>query len=360
MDRIRSRDGMLAAILLATIVGGGCRTVQSRKEPIEAAPVPRELEKVSLPDYRVEPPDILLIDAVKAVPKPPHRVDALDVLFLQLSPSLPDEPLSGLFTVAPEGIVQLGPSYGGGVQVMGLTIPEVQAVLVKHFQDVVKIKDPKVTVTLAQSQAAERISGAHLIRPDGTISLGTYGRVHVAGMTIPQVRQAVEAHLAQYLLNPEVGVDVQNYNSKLFYVILDGGGLGQTVVRLPVTGNDTVIDAISQVNGLTPVSSRDRMWVSRPAPAGECHQILPVDWRAISECGDTATNYQLMPGDRVFVASYPLIHADSAIARVLSPIERLFGASLLGASTVNQIRFPPNRFNFNNGSTGAVIIPTTP
>ena len=358
MDRMGTRESVLAAILLATLVGGGCHSVQPLKEPIEPAPVPRELEKVSLPDYRVEPPDILLIEAVKAVPRPPHRVDALDVLFIQLTPSLPDEPLSGLFTVAPEGIVQLGASYGGGVQVIGMTIPEVQATLIRHFQEVVKIKDPKVTVTLAQSQAAQRISGPHLVQIDGTISLGTYGRVHVAGMTIPQVRQAVEAHLAQFLLDPRVSVDVQNFNSKLYYVIMDGGGLGQTVVRLPVTGNDTVLDAISQLNGLTPVSSRDRMWVSRPAPAGECHQILPVDWRAISECGDTTTNYQLMPGDRVFVASYPLVRADSALARIISPIERMFGITLLGASTVNQIRFPPNRFNFNNGS--GVFIPTTP
>ena len=38
-------------------------------------------------------------------------------------------------------------------------------------------------------------------------------------------------------------MDVQGFNSKLYYVILDGGGAGQQVVRLPVTGNETVLDA---------------------------------------------------------------------------------------------------------------------
>ena len=240
----------------------------------------------------------------------------------------------------PDGSITFSVTYGAAVKVVGLTIPEVRAVLVKHFIEVVKIKDPKVTVALVQSRAAQRISGPHLLRPDGTIALGTYGSVRVTGLTLAETRKVVEEHLSAYLLDPQVFVDVQNYNSKLYYVILDGGGLGQTVRRLPITGNDTVLDAISQLNGLTTVSSKDRIWVSRPAPAGSEHQILPVDWRAISECGDTATNYQLMPGDRVFVASYPLVRIDSALARLISPVERVFGITLLGTTTVNTIRFP--------------------
>jgi polysaccharide biosynthesis/export protein len=345
----RNQAHALFALLLVAALAGGCHSARVGTGSVLPAPVPRELDKVTLPDYRVEPPDILLVEAVRAIPKPPYRVEPLDVVFIQVTPALPDEPLSGPFTVEPDGTINFGPSYGGAVKVVGMTIPEVRAVLEKHFREVVKIKDPKVTAALAQSRAAQRISGPHLVRPDGTIALGTYGSVRVTGLTLPEIRKAVEAHLSAFLLDPEVFVDVQNYNSKLYYVILDGGGIGQTVHRLPITGNDTVLDAISHVNGLGPVSSKDRIWVSRPAPAGACHQILPVDWRAVSECGDTATNYQIMPGDRVFVAAYPLVRADSALARVISPVERLFGVTLLGASTVNTIRTDPNRnFGGNN------------
>ncbi len=332
----RNRAALLSVLFLVPALAAGCHTPPSATA-FEPPPVPRELEKVSLPDYRVEPPDILLIEAVRAIPKPPYKVEPLDVLFVQLTPSLLDEPLSGPFTVEPDGTVNFGLTYGGTVKVAGMTTTEIKGVLEKHFREL-KIKEPKVTVTLAQSRAAQRISGPHLVRPDGTIALGTYGNVRVTGLTLPEVRRAVESQLSEFLLNPEVFVDVQNYNSKLYYVILDGGGIGQTVYRLPITGNDTVLDAISQVNGLSAVSSRDRIWVSRPAPAGCPHQILPVDWRLVSECGDTATNYQLMPGDRVFVAAYPLIRVDSALARVISPVERIFGITLLGTGTVTAIR----------------------
>ncbi|HEX6983757.1 MAG TPA: hypothetical protein VF170_00200, partial [Planctomycetaceae bacterium] len=34
---------------------------------------------------------------------------------------------------------------------------------------------------------------------------------------------------------------------------------------------------------------------------GDCRTVLPVCWDNIVQLGDTTTNYQLMPGDRVFV-----------------------------------------------------------
>jgi polysaccharide export outer membrane protein len=346
MDWTRKQIGSQIALLVA-VLASGCHTFHSGKESAPVATVPRELDKVSLPDYRVEPPDILLIEAVRAVPKPPYKVEPLDVLFISVSPSLPDEPpLSGLSTVEPEGTVNLGISYGGAIKVAGMTVPEIKTLLEKHFRDVTKIKEPKVTVTLAQSRASQRVGGPHLIRPDGTISLGTYGTVRVAGLTLAEVREAVEVQLSAYLLDPEVSVDVGGFNSKLFYVIYDGAGVGQTVIRLPITGSDTVLDAIAQIYGLPAVSSQDRIWVSRPAPAGSAHQILPVDWRAVTECADTTTNYQLMPGDRVYVAAYPLVAADNRLARVIAPIERLFGITLLGTTV---------RRGFLNSSNGGTV-----
>ena len=332
MDVIRKRVGSVLALLTAAGLAGGCHTIRPPAKP--TADLPRELVKINHPDYRVEPPDVLLIEAVRAIPKPPYKAEPLDVLFVSLANPIPMEPLSGPVTVEPDGTIELGAVYGGSVPVVGLTIPEIKTKIETHLREVVKLKNPQVTVSLAQGRAAQRISGPHLVRQDGTISLGTYGSVRVSGMTLAEVRSAIEAHLSASLLNPEVSVDVQGYNSKLFYVIQDGGGAGQTVTRLPITGNETVLDAIAQLNGLSPVSSQDRIWVSRPGPVGCGHQILPVDWRAVTECGDTATNYQLLPGDRVYVAAYPLVRADIVLARVIAPVERLFGITLLGTNTV--------------------------
>jgi polysaccharide biosynthesis/export protein len=350
MNGIATRTTLLPAIILAAAFSSGCHSWLVRKQPFVPPEVPKELNKMNLPDYRVEPPDILLIEAVRAIPKPPYRAEPLDVLYIALANGIPNEPLAGQISVDPDGTINLGVTYGGTVSVVGKTIPEIKATLEKHLATTLMLKDPKVTVSLAQGRAGQRISGPHLVRPDGTVSLGTYGSVRVTGMTLAEVRKALEAHLSQYLLDPEISVDVQNYNSKIYYVVLDGGGAGQTVIRLPITGNETVIDALSQVNGLSAVSSQDRIWVSRPAPEGGCHQVLPVDWKAVVENADTATNYQILPGDRVYVAAYPLTKMDITLARIIAPVERVFGIILLGTSTVNSIRFPPNQFNNNNNN----------
>ena len=65
-----------AAAALATAVLAGCQTLEVRNDlldrPIPDAMVPpRELRKVSLPTYRIEPPDIVAIDMPKMVPLPP-------------------------------------------------------------------------------------------------------------------------------------------------------------------------------------------------------------------------------------------------------------------------------------------------
>jgi polysaccharide biosynthesis/export protein len=185
------------------------------------------------------------------------------------------------------------------------------------------------------------------VNPDGTVRLGMYGSVYVAGKTLPQIKCDIEAHLAKYLYKPEVNVDVGAYNSKYYYVITDFAGSGEQVLRLPVTGNETVLDAISMVGGLSAVSSK-KMWIARPAPAEYCQdQILPVDWRGISRRGHTRTNYQILPGDRVFIMGHPLNGLDTELGRILTPVNRVLGSALLGVSTYNTFRFPQNQ-GFNN------------
>jgi protein involved in polysaccharide export with SLBB domain len=185
------------------------------------------------------------------------------------------------------------------------------------------------------------------VRPDGTVSLGTYGSVHVAGMTLMKAKAVIERYLSQFIQNPEISLDVSAYNSKVYYVIADGAGYGQQVYRFPATGNETVLDAISNIGGLPVVSSRRYLWVARPSPpCRNGYQILPVDWEAITQGGATETNYQLFPGDRLYIRSDCLIHLDNTIAKIISPIERLFGVTLLGTATVESFR--TNR-NGNNG-----------
>lgn len=341
--RWATRDVSACVIAAIILLGCGCHSMPMQNEAIPELHLPKELNKLTHPAYVVESPDILLIDAIRVIPLPPYKVQPLDALFITSPNPLQDEPIMGIYPVDPDGTINLGPVYGGTFRVVDMTVPEIEKALTRHLRTVVR--DITVSVSLAQSRGGQQIAGQHLVRPDGTVGLGIYGSVFVAGMTLTEAKQAIENHLARFLYKPEISLDVYSYNSKWYYVITDFAGSGEQVTRLPATGNETVLDAIAQIGGLSPVSSK-RIWVARPAPSGCEDQILPVDWKGVTRRGHTRTNYQILPGDRVFVMSQPLTKFDTVLARVLSPVERLFGTTLLGYSTVNFIQTGGGLFGF--------------
>jgi polysaccharide biosynthesis/export protein len=338
----RSQIGILLSAL--ALSASGCL---SSHHALPDPSQPRELSKTTLPDYVIEAPDILKIDALQLIPLPPYKVQSLDVLALRVLKTLPDEPIVGLYTVEPDGTINLGVSYGR-VKLLGVTLDEAKNLIEKQLLKV--LKAPQIDVAVAQARGVQQIRGEHLVRPDGTVSLGSYGSVKVAGLTLREAKTAIESHLKLYLQQPEVVVDVLAYNSKVYYVVFDQGGAGQRIFRLPITGNETVLDAISQVSGLSSVSDEKKIWLARPSREEEEDEVLPVDWKAVTTRGRSGTNYQLLPGDRVFIQAQPMVAFDTRLARFLTPFERMFGFTLLGNSTVQALR---NTSGSSGGSSGS-------
>ena len=340
---------LLPALLLAALAG--CQAVDfytpRMQQPLPPAMMPpAEKNMISLPTYRVEPPDILQLEMLKLIPLPPYRIDIYDVLQIRVLGTLLDQPIDNFYLVEGQGIVSLGPAYGT-VRVAGMTIEEANGTITAKLQQV--LRQPEVSVQLARTAGTQPITGQYLIGPDGTINLRQYGMLHVAGKTVTEIRIDLQKHLAQYFDSPEASVDVIAYNSKTFYVITDGAGLGDNIRRLPITGNETVLDALGAVNGLSQVSSA-RIWVARPAPSGSGYeQILPVDYDAITQGGSAATNYQIMPGDRVFVAGDNVIEFNNWLTKLTAPIERLLGVTSLGTSTLRSTQTMGRDYNRNRG-----------
>lgn len=306
---------------------------------------PSETAKVSLPEYRVEPPDILTVQAIRLVPKAPYVLQTFDVVLITTDDPQADAVTPGLFQpvqIEPSGTVTLGPALGS-VKIAGLTLEEARDAISRRMAR--DNEGVQVSIQIIQISGVEQIAGEHLVRPDGTISLGIHGGVYVAGMTLDEAREAIESQLGDKLDNPQISVDVFSYNSKFFYVVREGAGFGDEIVRIQVTGNETVLDALAQIGGLDRVASK-RIWISRPARPGlGCDQILPIDYQAITKGGSTATNYQLLPGDRVFIAEDRLLAFDNFVGKVTAPFERVFGFLLLGSQTVQNVQRFGGGFN---------------
>ncbi|HUR54181.1 MAG TPA: polysaccharide biosynthesis/export family protein [Gemmataceae bacterium] len=289
----RTRYAAVAVLGAALLGGAGCVGTgpghyQGEGPPLIAVPppgaVPRELDKVTLPPYVMEAPDALMIEVV--IRSPDKDKDGKPTGETSIKP-LPVQPIS---------------SSGGPFN----------------------------------------------IRADGTVLLGIWGSVQVSGLSLEQAADAIRQHLLrseilrEYKTAPEnlfVIMDVLAYNSKRYYVISDNAGNGEQGAAFPITGSETVLDAIMNIGGLGPVASKRNIWVARRTPhAGQHWQILPVDWVGITQHGVTATNYQIMPGDRIYVKAQRLVTIDRTLARIFAPVERVFGITLLGSSTVNNLK----------------------
>ena len=338
-------------LVMLTLGLVGCHAVDfyeaSLQRPVPPAlEPPRELAMMSLPAYHVEPPDILELEMLKLVPLSPYRIEIYDTVQIRVLGTILDQPIDGFYLVEGEGIVTLGPAYGT-VRVVGMTMPEAAEAITHKLQGV--LGNPDVSVQLAHTAGTQPLTGQYLVGPDGTINLRQYGTLHVAGKTVTEIRLALQKQLAQYFDSPEVSVDVIAYNSKVFYVITEGAGLGDNVRRIPITGNETVLDAISTINGLSQVSST-QVWIARPAPGGfGCEQILPVNYVAITRGGSSATNYQVLPGDRVYIAEDGVVAANTWLSKLTSPVERLLGITSLGSSTVRGLQTLGRQYNSTRG-----------
>jgi protein involved in polysaccharide export with SLBB domain len=145
-----------------------------------------------------------------------------------------------------------------------------------------------------------RLPGDQPVLPDGTISLGPYGRPIVAGKSIEEI-EGIVRELVKVRSGGTVPISVRlvSRQSKVFYVLGEVNSPG----AFPLSGRETVLDGIIIAGGLTDRASRQDIVLSRPTRPHDCRVVLPVCYREIVQLGDTTTNYQLAPGDRIFVPS---------------------------------------------------------
>jgi len=296
---------------------------------------------VSLPTYRIEAPDTLFIELLQVIPRPPYRIEAYDVLQIQVAGTMVGQPINGYYLVEGEGIVTLGPAYGT-VRIMGMTIDEATEEITRQLQ--VILQHPAVSVQFSRSGAIQMVTGLYPVASDGTVNLRRYGMVRVAGKTVTEARLAVQQQLAQYFESPRVGLDIRIFNSKKYYVITAGAGTGDMIQPFPIMGTETVLDAIARLQGMSQISSKT-MWVARATPADKGDEnILPVNFVAITY-GMTETNYQLMPGDRLYIVDDNLVAANNFLNKLTQPIERLLNISNLGIDAVRSAQTTGRLYN---------------
>jgi len=365
-------------------------------QPIPDDPPPHEGALLGF-DHIVEPPDLVMVEVLEA---------------------LPGRPISGERLVKPDGTISLG--FYGDVYVTGMTLKQVKVAIIKHLStylndDALGLEmvtdeaeigkeaterpaipelpkasrnpfepdDPKDKTKPRPSSERSRsiprpikprpVSGrstathipvrrirsrsAQLDLQDQQplapaqdpikIPLGTQGKVTITiepnaqeSIDLPTARDAgVDQNLRRVIVSPaespHVFVDITAYNSKNYYV------LGDVLVtgKLPWTGNETVLDALQYAGGLLSSAEPKDIRVVRPARGGKPARVYKVDLDAIQNKGDVTTNYQIFPNDRLIVGRNEVVKKTAEIDRLNAPIQAVTGILLQEAFMLRALQF---------------------
>jgi len=360
--------------------------------PIPDDPPPHEGAMISLP-YVVEPPDLVLVEVLDA---------------------LPGRPISGERLVKPDGTISLG--FYGSIPVKGLTLDQIKVAIIKHLREFLidetlgliepdidgepgtrmpaipelpkgdesplevkekakprssSYRSPSNSRSVKPRAAAHRPAGSSFaVRPVSrtasraqaldkaapapapnqlTVPMGGPGRVTItiqvdgqgtgAQPVLEPPPVAREESARWNLVPPErsraVFVDVTAYNTKNYYVLGDV----QVVGRFPWTGNETVLDALQFAGGLVSSAEPKDIRLVRPARGGKPARVYKVDVAAIQERGDVNSNYQIFPGDRLIVGRNEVVKKTVEIDRLAAPLQSITGNMLYEAFTLRALQF---------------------
>lgn len=141
----------------------------------------------------------------------------------------------------------------------------------------------------------QALSSKFQVGPDGTIRYPFLGVLTVRGKEADQVAREISEGLKQgeFLVDPQVSVFVDATNSKRVSVL----GAVSRPGTLPITPGMTVVQAVSNSGGFTPLASKDQTVVTRRVEGKlERYRI------AVSEVTrGAADDFPLRAGDIVFV-----------------------------------------------------------
>lgn len=141
----------------------------------------------------------------------------------------------------------------------------------------------------------KELSGKFRVAPDGTIRFPFVGVMSVTGKDTQHVAHEIADKLASggYLVNPYVSVFLEESNSKRVSII----GAVAKPGTLAIIPGMTLVQAVSQAGGFTPLASKDDTVVTRRVGDKLEKYRVPVSRIARGEVDDMP----LRAGDIVFV-----------------------------------------------------------
>ena len=159
------------------------------------------------------------------------------------------------------------------------------------------VADPQTYIIGPEDIIAVRVwreadlSGEHMVRPDGRISLPLVSDVHAAGQTPEKLARIIAEGLSKFMNQPEVSVAVRAVNSKFYFLQGEVLKPGKYPLLIPTT----ILQALVNAGGFQEFANRKKIVVMR---GDKRHKF---NYKDVIKGKHLEQNIELMNGDLIIV-----------------------------------------------------------
>ena len=134
------------------------------------------------------------------------------------------------------------------------------------------------------------------VQPDGFITLRQLPDLKVTGMNLPQLRVAIQRAYSGILKNPEISIELREFEKPYF---IAGGQVGKPG-KYELIGDTTVSEGVAMAGGFTEAAKHSQVLLVRRVSDNQI-AVKKLNLKAMMAQADMREDVHLEPGDQLFV-----------------------------------------------------------
>ena len=182
---------------------------------------------------------------------------------------------------------------------------------------------------IVQDPGHPELNSNYAVRIDGVIDVPLIGEMYVAGLTIPDVEEALTRRLREYITTAQVDVQLGQAVSKFYYI---EGEIGTGGGRRSFTGSETLFGVVNQA-GPTLLADEDAIRLIRSDPVNPL--IFEFDYDDMLTGGWSRGNVNVRENDIVYVPPNTIGYITIFVQLLLAPVQRGLAGILQASRVVN-------------------------
>ena len=260
------------------------------------------------------------------------------------------ESLSRDVTVRANGAIRL-PTFTEDVKVAGLTVGQAcEAIQAEAAKTLRNTPVASMNIMPAVNVQLNAMKGTLVVQPDGKLSAAGLEPIQAAGYGLSELKQALTQACKGLCYNAvEPLVTIAKMTGSRFYV----GGEVKIPGVYPLDASPTALQALIMAQGLTKDSRMKSVMILRRNPNGKPF-VIKTDLKAAATKGFTDNDVPLRPFDVIYVPQKNIAKVNDFVDRYINrllPFDKAMGVNASYYMNTQKVESKSRSFGYNSGTS---------